>query len=308
MQYDVVLCTYNGEKYIREQLESIFCQTLQPKCVHIGDDGSTDSTIKIVRRACDSVGINYVITKNKYNLGYARNFLVTAARSSAQYVALCDQDDVWMPNKMEVLSKAAREEGWPSMLFSNATLVGEDLTELSGSLWERLAFDPAKRDVRHEILRRNLVTGATAIVRKDVIDLAQQVNGVDIPHDALLALLASLRGELLPVDAELIYYRQHDNNVLGALAPGYSERLSKLISGQRQQMRSSFVDERNKIGELLVAFGCDNTKLADFQDHWGGVQRSRGHKGIRKCQILQRHRQYVCFDHGWKAMILDLLS
>ena len=99
MNISIAMATYNGEKYIKEQLQSLSNQTSLPFELVVGDDGSTDATLDILKEFCAHAPFPVRIHQNQANLGFARNFLDTARRCKGDWIAFCDQDDVWLPDK-----------------------------------------------------------------------------------------------------------------------------------------------------------------------------------------------------------------
>ncbi|MGA9069058.1 MAG: glycosyltransferase, partial [Terracidiphilus sp.] len=123
LRISVALCTYNGERYLREQLNSIASQTRVPYEVVICDDNSTDATLDIVESFVQSVSFRVRVEHNSFRLGSTHNFEKAIQSCTGDLIALCDQDDVWRPDKLSV--QAARLESDSSIggLFSDASLV-----------------------------------------------------------------------------------------------------------------------------------------------------------------------------------------
>ena len=106
MNISIAMATYNGEKYIKEQLQSLSNQTSLPFELVVGDDGSTDATLDILKEFCAHAPFPVRIHQNQANLGFARNFLDTARRCKGDWIAFCDQDDVWLPDKLATVIQA----------------------------------------------------------------------------------------------------------------------------------------------------------------------------------------------------------
>lgn len=236
----VVICTYNGEKYVQEQLESIVSQTLRPSEVILSDDGSSDDTVARAREVLEGDSdIRVVVTTRKAPLGPAANFSAALALATSPLIALADQDDVWHPNKLEVLVRAMESDTSILLVHSGAALVDEFGARM-GSLSHALAMTRLERALLSSgraletLLRRNLVTGATTMIRSELLQSALPVPEGWM-HDEWLALVAALRHGVKFVDHELIDYRQHGANQIGATRLDFSE------AGQRlRQRRSDF--------------------------------------------------------------------
>lgn len=143
--YDVIMATYNGEKYVVEQLDSIINQTIKPYTVIIRDDCSTDNTVKIINDYIKNYtgDVNFEVLDSTQNLGYIKNFEALAKAARSEFVFFCDQDDVWMNNKAETLLKRTEEKPNVNLLFSDARLVNDKLQTI-GFLWENIKFDPTQ--------------------------------------------------------------------------------------------------------------------------------------------------------------------
>lgn len=235
----VAMATYNGERFLREQLESILFQTLLPSEIVISDDRSTDSTLSIVRDVltediCRSKGISLTIQVNEKNLGPGKNFQRAISLCTAEIIALADQDDVWFPQKLEVLVGMLDEDRSLLLVHSDARLIDARGQKMSLALSQGLGITPSeKRAIESAnslpaILKRNLVTGTTAVFRKELGELAFQDATIDL-HDGRLALVASLMDSLRFSPEELVGYRQHDGNQIGGKPLGFGDTVVALL-------------------------------------------------------------------------------
>ncbi|GAB3770521.1 hypothetical protein GCM10028796_37620 [Ramlibacter monticola] len=218
---EVVLCAYNGEKYIREQVASILRQTLKPARLSVYDDGSSDGTPEILADLARRNGsdVEIVLHRNSRNLGYVRNFEQGIRQAECEFIALSDQDDIWEENKLEVLL-ASFDEG-TGVVFSDALLVDEAAASLGHTLWESIRLSPARRarfgrrsELVHLMLQQSFVTGAAMVLRRSVAD-ALPAFPATAPHDYWIAIVASEISSVKPVDRVLYKYRQHASNVMG---------------------------------------------------------------------------------------------
>lgn len=226
--YEVVICTYNGARYISRQLESVIHQSLPPTRISIYDDCSTDQTVRIAERLLeDSAGQwqgSCIIRRNNKNLGYAFNFQQGLERAGETYVLLCDQDDVWMTHKAESLLHKLKQTG-ADLVFSDGVPIDEDdraigrksVLESYGLAGENVRrFNEKPFDF---LVRRNFVNGAAAAINLDSVRKGLPVPK-GIPHDFWLALWAAAHGGIVCVPTCLYGYRQHQNNVIGLGAGG----------------------------------------------------------------------------------------
>ena len=217
----VALCTYNGEQFLQEQLDSYLLQTRQPDEVMVRDDGSTDGTVAILKQFVETAPFPVRILPGGDNLGYARNFERVVAACSGDLIALSDQDDVWVPEKLARLEAALGDDLTCLLAFSDARLVDTNLRPLGQTIWESLNLSAVnvqrirEGGVSSLLYYRPVVTGATVCFRRELAEQAFP-SGVDFWHDAWLALAAELLGRVEAVEDSLVLYRQHGANTLGA--------------------------------------------------------------------------------------------
>jgi glycosyltransferase involved in cell wall biosynthesis len=218
----IALATYNGELYISEQLDSIANQTKLPDELVVSDDNSTDSTLDIVNEFARHVDFPVKVSINKERLGSTRNFEVAICACSGDIIFLCDQDDIWYPDKIARITEHFMNNAEIGVIFTNADVVDQNLNLLEGSLWKRIKIRQqeltevaAHRGAFKVLLTRNFVTGATMAFRAEY-----RQNIVPIPkewvHDYWIALIISISSDLAALPTPLIAYRQHSSNQIGA--------------------------------------------------------------------------------------------
>jgi glycosyltransferase involved in cell wall biosynthesis len=201
----IVLCTYNGEDFLRAQLDSLVAQTYANLEFVVCDDCSTDGTRAILEEYARDE--RFRLHFNEENLGYSRNFEQGTAMTRGQYISFCDQDDIWMHDKIERLYKAI--EGY-SLVFSDSLLVdkeGKSLGKKLSDIRRLLSFSDTKGFVFY-----NMVSGHTMLIERAVLE-----KGLPIPHKEyhdwwFAVIAATLRGGLY-LDEVLTHYRQHDKTV-----------------------------------------------------------------------------------------------
>lgn len=219
----VVLATFNGERFIAEQLESISAQTLSPHELLVSDDGSSDQTLSIVTGFAKRATFPVTICHRGPHVGWAENFVRTLAKSTAEAVALCDQDDVWRSDKLELqASIMAADPKIALVSHSWRELRGGCLSEIIyGALAKRGRF--ARGDAGS--LPANGAPGMTLLLRSDVVQelvrlwphdanyAAEQRHGYWIlPHDRFAIDIAVGIGDILSLRAPLVTYRAHEHN------------------------------------------------------------------------------------------------
>lgn len=199
----VVLCTYNGAKYLAAQMESLLQQTYPNFEVIIADDGSTDGTRELLLQWKDHP--KFSIHFNETNLGYTRNFEKVASLAKGAFISFCDQDDIWMPHKLQRLYESIN--GY-SLVFSDSILIDEDGKELGKKLSDVRRLQSIF-DIR-TLVFMNIVSGHTMLVRREIVQKA-----LPIPerrfHDWWIALVAASNNGAFYLDEPLTYYRQHQS-------------------------------------------------------------------------------------------------
>ena len=223
----ILMATYNGERFIGEQLESIAAQTHREWELWVRDDGSSDATLSVVRDfAGRHPGRVRVIEDDEKHLGPCRNFArlmeLALRESDAEYFALSDQDDVWREDKLEVQLDAIRGllEDRPALVFSDLEVVDEALRVLHASFWKMARYDPVRGVRIPALLSRNVVTGCTILMNRLLLKQALPVPQEAPIHDWWLALVASVFGSIVHVPRALVQYRQHGSNAIGARSSG----------------------------------------------------------------------------------------
>jgi glycosyltransferase involved in cell wall biosynthesis len=218
----IALCTYNGARFLSEQLESFADQTILPGELVVKDDRSTDETVSIVNQFARSAPFPVLLEINPNNLGSTKNFQRAIERCSGDLIFLSDQDDVWKPNKIErMLAEFDRSES-VGMVFTDAELTDENLRPLKTRLWE-YTFPPQVRrnadggKFYKTLLKQNTITGATAAFRskfvRDLVPIPTHIP--NLIHDGWIALVISACAEIAFLDDPLIRYRQHPAQQLG---------------------------------------------------------------------------------------------
>lgn len=217
----ILLCTYNGERYIKEQLDSLIVQTNQDFIVYIHDDGSTDRTMTIIDEYCISYPHRFVkISDHIKHRGAGKSFMWLLDNIIADYYMFCDQDDVWLPRKVEttmnhMLNVEQTYPGKPVLIHTDLKLTDENLNITYDSFWrfQNFKVDISKR--KEYIGFGNIVTGCTMMINKEAKRIAFPYNG-KLLHDYWLALQVAKFGIVDNIKEQTMLYRQHGTNEAGA--------------------------------------------------------------------------------------------
>lgn len=224
----ICLATFNGEKYIKEQIESIQNQSVKNWSLLIRDDGSTDDTIRIINEISKTDNRITIIEDKKGNIGVIKSFsaiLGEALTQNPDYIWFCDQDDVWLPNKMHamlnsIISKNEINESTPILAHSDLRVVDQNLIQIDESLIhlidEKYGVSPKNVSINN-LLHRNYISGCACVINKKLAEISYPFPNGIIMHDWWLSLLALITGEIIYIDDKLINYRQHGNNNIGSV-------------------------------------------------------------------------------------------
>jgi glycosyltransferase involved in cell wall biosynthesis len=201
----VAMATYNGEKYLQEQMESILSQTMMPHEIIICDDVSNDSTVTILHRYKTTYPGLIKVFENKERLGFIKNFEKAINLCSGDYIVLSDQDDVWLPGKIETLYQNIGDN---LLIHSRYTLIDSAGKEIGASRYYNKL-----NETFFELIWENTVTGCTAMFHKSILSFFSAFPDY-IPHDYWLALVAGYNNALGYTNIPLVKYRRHETNVL----------------------------------------------------------------------------------------------
>lgn len=318
----VVLCSFNGARYLPVQLQSLLDQTRRPDELVLVDDDSTDATWSILtafRRQAEDAGIRVVLEKNDHNLGYLRNFEYAIGLAGAGLVFLCDQDDAWHVEKIARMEEVFLARPALSLLHTDARLVDSGGADMQCGLFEALEVTRDEVAQLHSgagfdvLLRRNVVTGATAAFRRGALEHA-----IPFPdewvHDEWLAMVCAARGEIDCLEEKLIDYRQHGGNQIGVRRRTALEKFAPGQRSRREHMRS-VVKRLDALASHLV--DSDVGILAIHQDHL--EQRSRhAHARVNLPAAWPerwlwvgteaRSGRYGRYSFGLRSIVADLLG
>ncbi|NPA39169.1 MAG: glycosyltransferase family 2 protein [Thermodesulfobacteria bacterium] len=284
----ILLATYNGEKYISDQVNSILNQTYKNWTLLIHDDGSKDGTIEIIKEFVKKYPEKIILWEDGKTLGGSKeNFahLLNIAKKEFDfdYVMFCDQDDVWLPKKIEItlkkfveIEKRSQKET-PIIVHTDLKVVDEDLNIIADSFWCYQKINPFNVKLSCLILE-NVVTGCAMMMNKALIDKVHFIPKDALVHDWWITLVcAALGGEIFPIFEPLVLYRQHGTNSIGAkdfTILGVLKRFrrnpyqtfknalekSKRIKKQNIALANYLESELNVKNELLLKYkkSCNN--------------------------------------------------
>jgi len=237
---EVLLATYNGERFLRQQIDSVLAQTYKPLLILARDDGSRDATPQILAEYAARFPETFRVITGPPTGKAQENFAALLAASTAPYVSFCDQDDVWLPEKIALSMaamhrlEAAHGTHKPLLTFTDLRVVDGDLNVRHASFW---AYQPIQAEAIHSLRRvilQNTVTGNTAVINRTMAELALPIPFEVHVHDWWVALLACAFGAAEPIYEPLVLYRQHGANVTGARLEGRSKGIPRWRNHQKR--------------------------------------------------------------------------
>lgn len=233
---NLLLATYNGEKYLKEQLDSLFYQTYQDFKILVRDDGSKDSTINIVREYEKVYPSKIKLIQDDYgNLGSSKSFMKLLEYCDSEYIMFCDQDDVWLPNKIELSFRKIKELeeneniDIPFLVFTDLKVVNQQLTVIEDSFWKYQKLIPGISKDWKKLLSQNVITGCTMIINKKAKDCCLPFELEMMIHDQWIGVNIAKYGKVDFLKEQTIFYRQHGNNVAGAHSYGFEYLKDKVL-------------------------------------------------------------------------------
>ena len=224
----IILATYNGGQYLFEQLESIFVQSYKNWRLIIHDDGSCDNTLDVVNEYAQQYPEKIkLITDGDWNIEVSQIFLRLLRYADTDYVMFCDQDDVWLSEKISktlTLMKYQEQKYGnqaPLLVFTDMKVVDENLKALSDSNLKYQNLDPQKIAL-NRLLLQNVPSGCTMMMNRSLVDLCNPIPAYTVMHDHWVSLVAAAFGKIIFLDEPTMLYRQHDSNYYGASSYGWS--------------------------------------------------------------------------------------
>jgi len=267
----VALCTYNGARYIEEQVRSILDQDYAPLELVVSDDGSTDDTLALVRAvvADAKTDVPLRVLSGGPRLGVTRNFERAVAACEGDLIALSDQDDVWRADRLSAVVPLFEREASLLLVNSDARLIDASGAPFGAGLFASLGLRQGERaeiSAGHAfdaLVRRNLVTGAATLFRRTLLQWARPFPPEWV-HDEWLGIIAAAMGTLELSSEQLIDYRQHDNNQIGVAERTVRYRVGRVLEqrGDRYvRLAARWRILADRLGGL--AAGPAYTSLAD---------------------------------------------
>jgi len=240
---EILLSTYNGELFLRQQLNSIVDQTYQEWEILIRDDGSCDNTISIINEYCERYPQKIKYISNNKNIGCLHSYEALLQVSNAPYIMFCDQDDVWMPDKIQrtfnkmILVEESHPDS-PILIHTDLEVVDQNKKTIHSSFWKLSYINPYLLKEFNYLGVYNGITGCSMMINKAAKNNALPFSANARMHDSWISLCVSKVGYIDYIENKTILYRQHEYNKIGVekqLNPDY--------------FRSKFLNMKNVIDE-----------------------------------------------------------
>lgn len=288
----VLLATYNGEKYLPELLESLIGQSFKEFCCFIHDDGSKDRTIEILENFCIQYPQKFVMVEGESTGGAKANFMYLMEQVQADYYMFCDQDDMWLPEKVELSYNLIKKQkaDIPTVVYTDLKIVNSELDLIDSSYYHYTGKNPNKNSLI-DLLKCNVTVGCTMMINRVLRDKALQVSNLDniFMHDWWISLIATVSGQLIFLNKQTILYRQHGDNSVGAI------KKKKFIEKAAQYIHYKQMIEKKKYYVQRPILFCRELSRAVNQE-CKDIKFIEEYALINKHSKFQRIKFYKCWN------------
>lgn len=309
----VVICTYNGEKYIEELVQSILTQSRKADEIIICDDGSTDYTLEKINKILDKFDGDKKIISNEHRLGVTKNFEKGITNATGDIIFLSDQDDIWLENKIETMMELFYERESCVLVFSNAQIYENGYK--SKTIFDLLNVNPTNciKD-RNFFLKRAFIPGTTmAFKRKYVLELMPFP--IEWIHDGWIAINAKIYGEIEYIDKCLMIYRLHNDNTIG-MSYSLVDKINSYIKNMSylEEVRYTMYNRYKHLYEFQKDKVSDNKYLCEvkkcirFWDTTKKISKKRKFKSLNTVLSNWITGKYAKYYTGTRGMIRDIIS
>ncbi len=298
----VLLAVYNGEKYLEQQIISIINQTVTDLKIFIRDDGSSDDSVKIIDEYCQKYPEKISKVEGHPTGNAKQNFAELLKFVDSDYIMFCDQDDVWLPQKIEktlAAMKSVEDGKTPILVHTDLKVVDDNLNVISKSFFEFQKL--IQNDITlPKLLVQNYVTGCTMMINRVLAEKCKQIPPQCIMHDWWIALVAIAFGEIVCLEESTMLYRQHSGNQVGAKASygiAYIKRKLATLNEVRKNYNATYIqakalldcyrEELNSIQKEILQTYCNMQNMKKFKKI-----RTMQKYGFKKCTKLRVIGQY----------------
>lgn len=307
--FSVAIATYNGEKYLKEQLDSIYSQSYKNFEIVVIDDCSTDNTTVILESYSKNYGLKYFV--NEKNIGVTKNFEKAISLCVGEYLLLADQDDIWMPEKIITL---LQNIGDSSLIYSNAEIIDEFGNKKGVSVEEELplfGLDSSDKNFYEYLIINSFILGCTMMIDsrllKDVLPFFESSRN----HDWWISYCAYKCNGITYIDNKLSSYRHHDNNYSrDAVKINLPQKITQFLSEESKYKRKNRVITQNIIIDFLLSkdnhLDKEKRYLIDIKNLCQSYLNTTIHFNSFFKSI--KYRKYFFFDQNYIGRALHIVS
>lgn len=299
----VLLAVYNGEKYLRQQIESVLNQTVTDVKILIRDDGSVDASCELINEYCDKYPQKISKIEGLPTGSAKQNFAELLKNCDSDYIMFCDQDDVWLPDKVERTLEAIKANDndgkTPVLVHTDLKVVDNSLNIISSSFFE---FQRLYQDniTLSKLLVQNYVTGCTVMINRALAQMCGEIPKECIMHDWWLALVAQLFGKIVCLKQPTMLYRQHSDNQVGAKASygiALIKRKLKTINEVKKNYNATYLQADLLLKHYADSMNEEQLKILQIYKKMSSMKKLNKIKtmqkyGFKKCTLLRVIGQY----------------
>ncbi|MCX5713490.1 MAG: glycosyltransferase family 2 protein [Candidatus Omnitrophica bacterium] len=257
----IIMASYNGSRFLKEQIESILAQTYGDWLLIIRDDGSRDGTVSLIKEYLQKYpGKIKFLSDNDGHLGISGNFFRLISLADAPYIMFCDQDDVWLPDKIEAtldkMKKLEEASGADTALLVHTDLkvADEGLDVIAESFWRYQNLAPEKGKKLNRLLAQNVITGCATMINRALKEKIRLIPGEAISYDWWVSIVAAAFGKIGYIPKPTMLYRQHAGNNIGAKRWGLSYIKERITTGMGD-LRETLLKTQRQAGAFLKIYG-----------------------------------------------------
>ena len=298
----IIMCTYNGERYLRQQIQSILENTRTDWHLYISDDGSSDATVEIIESYQKAYPGKISGGKHKIRNGSAEHFLEMVKTTADEmqeedFVMLCDQDDVWNRDKIEITYRAMKKlikhhgNGIPLLVCSDVCVTDENLQVIAPSFAKANHYN-VKKMAFAQLMMENKVQGSTIMINKALAGMIDRIPKHMKMHDCWLGLIAAAFGKLMYINRPTMMYRQHVDNVMGN-TDFWTDMRNKIYNLDKQ--RAIVMSTTKQIKDFIEIYG---DRLSDSRK-----KEAFAFAGLPQQNFVKR-RYTIMKYHMWKSGLL----
>ena len=298
MKISICMCTYNGELYIKEQLESLINQTKLPNEIIIYDDCSSDNTINIINEYAEKIkSISWIINVNEKNMGWKSNFAEAINKASGDYIFLCDQDDIWINNKVERMIEIISNREDIELLACNQIVKLEESGEIKKKFKNDGKIEKISKD---KYLTWTARPGCVFCFKRNIIEEFNKVWKSKFPHDAILWKIAYLRETLYVYNYYGIIWRRHDKNA--------TKKNKKIFSSNNIKIHYEVIKLYEKYFDAISeTSNITNRNMKKLKNVKLMIQLRKDLYETKSTKAFFRLSKYIGYYATKKAYLLDAL-